>query len=101
MELNATVQQFWWLVLGLGLAVVLVVAIMLIVIIASARRIERAAGDIWIAGKDIAGNTVHIWQLTKTNATAKAIHGVALDIAAGAGSIDTRLGKLGEALTKR
>ena len=101
MELNATVEQFWWLVLALGLVVVLLVAAMLIVIIISARRIEKAAGDIWIAGKEIAGNTVHIWQLTKTNATAKAIHGVALDIAAGAGSIDARLAKLGEALTKR
>ena len=101
MELNLTVAGFWWLILALGLLIVLVVAIMLAIIIISARRIEHAAGDIWIAGKAIAANTVHIWHLTQTNTTAKAILGVANDIAAGAGSIDARLAKLPEALGKK
>lgn len=100
MDLNMTVAGFWWLVLGVGVAVVLVVAIMLIVIIVSARRIENAAADVWTAGKQIAANTVHIIHLQQTNATAKAIHGVALDIAAGAKSIDERLAKLPAALGK-
>lgn len=101
MELNLTVAGFWWLILALGLVIVLVVAIMLTIIIVSARRIEHAAGDIWIAGKAIAANTVHIWHLTQTNTTAKAILGVANEIAAGAGSIDARLAKLPEALGKK
>lgn len=96
-----TVAGFWWLILALGLVVVLVVATMLTIIIISARRIERAAGDIWIAGKAIAANTVHIWHLSQTNTTAKAILGVANDIAAGAGSIDARLAKLPDALGKK
>lgn len=100
MDLNMPVAQFWWLVVGLGVAVVLVVAVMLIIIIVSAKRIEAAAADIWTAGKQIAANTAQIWQLQQTNATAKAIHGVALDIAAGAQSIDARLAKLPEALGK-
>lgn len=100
MVLNATVEQFWWLILGLGVAVVLVVAVLLLVIVAAAKRIEGAAADIWTVGKQIAANTVQIWQLQQTNATAKDIHKVALDIAAGARSIDARLEKLGQALTR-
>jgi hypothetical protein len=101
MELNVTVAGFWWLILALGLVVVLVVAVMLAIIIVSARRIESAAGEIWTAGKAIAANTVHIWHLSQTNTTAKAILDVANDIAAGAGSIDARLAKLPDALGKR
>src|SRR5579859_3736843 len=100
MDLNLTVQGFWYLILALGLVVVLVVAGLLISIIVSARRIESAAADIWTVGKQIAANTTVLWQLTKTNETATAIKGVALDIAAGAGSIDDRLAKLPAVLGK-
>lgn len=100
MDLNMTVQSFWYLILALGLVVVLLVAAMLITIIISARKIEHAAGDIWTVGKQIAANTTVLWQLTKTNETATAIKGVALDIAAGAGSIDERLAKLPSVLGK-
>lgn len=100
MDLNLTVQSFWYLILAVGILVVAVVAAMLTIILVSVRRIERAAGDIWVVGKQIAANTTVLWQLTKTNATATAIKGVALDIAAGAGSIDDRLAKLPAALGK-
>ncbi len=100
MELNMTVAQFWWLVLGLGLVVVLVVAVLLIVIAAAARRIEGAAWDIWTAGKAIAANTVNIVHLQQTNATAGKILTVANGIAAGAGSIDARLEKIARSVTK-
>ncbi len=95
-----TVQSFWYLVLAIGLVVVLLVAAMLITIIISARRIDRTAADIWTVGKQIAANTTVLWQLTKTNETASAIKGVALDIAAGAGSIDKRLSELPAVLGK-
>lgn len=100
MDLNLTVQSFWYLILAVGLVVVLLVAAMLITIIISARKIEHAAADIWTVGKQIAANTTVLWQLTKTNETATAIKGVALDIAAGAGSIDERLAKLPSVLGK-
>lgn len=100
MDLNMTVQSFWYLILALGLVVVLLVAAMLMTIIISARKIEVAAGDVWTVGKQIAANTTVLWQLTKTNETASAIKGVALDIAAGAGSIDQRLAQLPAVLGK-
>ena len=95
-----TVQSFWYLILAVGLVVVLLVAAMLVTIIVSARSIDRTAKDIWTVGKQIAANTTVLWQLTKTNETATAIKGVALDIAAGAGSIDKRLSELPAALGK-
>ncbi len=100
MELNVTVAQFWWLVLALALVIVLVVAALLIWIILSLRRVEKAAADIWIAGKQIAANTVQLWQLGTTNRVASQILVVAKDIAAGAGSIDARLAKLPSVLGK-
>jgi len=100
MDLSMSVQSFWFLILALAIVVVAVVAAMLTIIIISARRIERAAGDIWTVGKQIAANTTVLWQLTKTNETATAIKGVALEIAAGAGSIDDRLAKLHAQLGK-
>ena len=61
------VIRLWWLSLGLGTVVVGVVAGMLAAIIATARRIDEHAEGIWTVGKQIAGNTVSIWMLGKTN----------------------------------
>jgi cell division protein FtsB len=58
--------EWWWLSLGIAAVVVVVVAALLGAIIATARSIDRHAADIWVAGKDIAGNTVSIWMLEKT-----------------------------------
>ena len=92
------VAQLWWLTLGIAAVVIVVVAVLLIAIVAAANRIDRHAAAIWGAGKDIATNTVQIWQLQKTNATAAQILEVAQAIAAGAGSIDGRLARLPAAL---
>ncbi len=92
------IVSLWWLTLAIAVVVIVVVAALLIAIAAAARRIDQRAGDIWRAGKDIATNTVQIWQLGKTNATAAEILEVAQGIAAGATSIDGRLARLGEAL---
>ena len=43
---------------------------LLIAIVVVANRIDKHAAAIWGAGKDIATNTVQIWQLQKTNAVA-------------------------------
>ena len=92
------VVGLWWLTLGIAVVVILVVAVLLIAIVVAAHRIDRHVEAIWGAGKDIASNTVQIWQLQKTNATAGQILGVAVNIAAGAESIDGRLERLPAAL---
>ena len=94
------VVQLWWLTLGLAAVVIVVVAALLIGIVIAAHRIDRHAEAIWGAGKEIATNTVQIWQLQKTNATAARILEVAQSIAAGAESIDGRLARLPAALER-
>ena len=64
---DADVVRLWWLSLGIGTVVVGVVAGLLGAIIAAARSIDQHATDIWTVGKQIAGNTVSIWMLGKTN----------------------------------
>lgn len=59
--------KLWWLSLAIFAPVVGVVALLLGLIIAAARGIDRHAEQIWLVGKQIAGNTVSIWQLGKTN----------------------------------
>ena len=93
------VVTLWWLTLAIAAVVILVVAVLLIGIVVAANRIDRHAADIWIAGKDIATNTIQIWQLQKTNAVASQILETAQGIAAGAGSIDGHLVSLYTALT--
>jgi hypothetical protein len=58
-------QELWWLGLGIGAVVVTVVAVLLGLIIAAARSIDDHAQDIWVAGKEIAGNTAAVWMLGK------------------------------------
>jgi hypothetical protein len=93
------VVTLWWLTLALAAVVIVVVAVLLILIAAAANRVDEHASNIWIAGKDIATNTIQIWQLQKTNTVADQILETAQGIAAGAGSIDARLVKLGETLS--
>lgn len=62
-----TTEQYWWLALALFGVVVVVVALLLGWIIAAARSIDRHAEAVWTVGKQIAGNTVSIWMLDKTN----------------------------------
>jgi hypothetical protein len=67
--------QLWWLSLGLAAVVVVVVAVLLGLIIATAKRIDYHASAIWVAGKQIAGNTVSIWMLESANGALRGIHG--------------------------
>jgi len=93
------VVTLWWLTLAVAAVVIVVVAGLLIGIVVAANRIDRHAAEIWIAGKDIATNTIQIWQLQKTNEVASQILETAQSIAAGAGSIDGHLVSLHTALT--
>jgi hypothetical protein len=87
-------MTLWKISWAVGALVVVIVAVLLLIIIAAARSIDRRANEIWIAGKQIAANTVSIWMLQKTNAVAGEILSVAKQIAAGAGAIDAKLSEL-------
>src|ERR671938_1644045 len=93
---DADVTRLWWLSLGLSGVVVAVVAALLGGIIGAARSIDRHATDIWTVGKQIAGNTVSIWMLGKTNEQVARMLDAAQSIDRTATSIDTRLRALAD-----
>lgn len=88
------VVRLWWVSLGIFAAVIGVVATLLGLIIGAANRIDQHAEAIWQVGKQIAGNTVHIWMLQKTNDQIGDIVDVAGEIGKTAGSIDQKLAAL-------
>lgn len=94
------VISLWWLTLGIAAVVIVVVAALLLAILGAANRIDRHASDIWAVGKNIAANTVQVWQLQKTNQTAGEILHAARGVATVAESIDQRLERLPAALGK-
>ena len=94
------VIRLWWLSLGIFAAVVGVVAALLGAIIATARSIDRRAEAIWIAGKQIAGNTVSIWMLAQTNDHLAGIRDGARAIEQTATSIDEKLRMVGAATSR-
>lgn len=87
-------MTLWKISWAIGAVVVVIVAVLLLVIIAAARSIDKHAAAIWLAGKQIAANTVSIWMLQKTNGVAGEILTTAQGIAAGAGAIDAKLASL-------
>ena len=84
-----TDQQLWLLALGVALVVVAVVTVLLQWILVTAREIHRLVLAIWTGGKRIAGNTVNIAQLQRTNHLAGAL----LDSASSIASSATRISK--------
>ncbi len=88
----------WTYSLIAGAVVILIVAALLIAIVVTARKIDYHAKEIWLAGKQIAGNTVSIWMLQDTNAVAGDILTTAQSIAGVAGEINGKLDDLGQAL---
>ncbi len=54
---------YWGLALGLGLVVAVVAVVLLETFLRQVHRIERGAGAVWTAGKQVAGNTVTTWLL--------------------------------------
>ena len=87
-------MTLWKISWAVGALVVVIVAVLLLIIIAAARSIDKRANEIWIAGKQIAANTVSIWMLQKTNVVAGEILTTAKGLAAGAGAIDAKLSDL-------
>jgi hypothetical protein len=95
------ILRLWWLSLGLSGMVVGVVATLLAGIIAAARSIDRRADGIWTVGKQIAGNTVSIWMLAKTNDQVARMLDAAQSIDRTAASMDAKLRALADADGKR
>jgi len=60
-------EAYWWLALGLGLVVALVAVVLLEVFLREVHRIERGAGQVWQAGKEVARNTATTWLLPETS----------------------------------
>jgi hypothetical protein len=95
---NMDTMTLWAYSLIAGAVVILIVAILLIMIIAAANRVDKHASAIWEVGKKIAGNTVSIWMLDKTNSVAGQILGTAQSINSRAESIDKSIAALAGAL---
>ncbi len=60
-------NDYWFLALGLGLVVAVVAVVLLEIFLRQVHRIERGAGLIWTAGKQVAGNTATTWLLGETS----------------------------------
>jgi hypothetical protein len=88
------VTELWWLSLAIAAVVVVVVAVLLGLIIAAAKSIDQHASEIWTVGKQIAGNTVSIWMLEKTNQSASQLVDAARSIEKTAASMDEKLAAL-------
>lgn len=57
----------WWIALGLGLVVAVVAVVLLELFLREVHRIERGAGEVWQAGKEVARNTATTWLLPETS----------------------------------
>ena len=84
------IRLWTWSLVGGGVVLVIVAALLL-AILATARRIARHAEEIWQAGKNIAGNTVSIWMLNRTNQIAGEILTTAQSIDATLASLAVKL----------
>lgn len=60
-------ETLWWIALGLGLVVAVVAVVLLQTFLQYVRRVERDAGAIWEAGKQVARNTSTTWLLPQTS----------------------------------
>ncbi len=65
--MNGTVERYWRISLILGAAVISAVAALLAILAHNVQQIEAGTAQIWLAGKRIANNTVHIPLLGRTN----------------------------------
>ena len=87
----------WWFSLAAAGVVVGVVAALLGLIVAAAKQIDQHAAGIWTVGKQIAGNTVSIWMLEKTNEQVASLADSVRSLERSAASIDEQLSTLARA----
>ncbi len=60
-------EAYWGIALGLGLVVAVVAVVLLELFLRQVHRIERGAGLVWQAGKEVARNTATTWLLPETS----------------------------------
>ncbi len=60
-------DAYWWIALALGLVVAVVAVVLLELFLRQVHRIERGAGLVWQAGKEVARNTATTWLLPETS----------------------------------
>lgn len=58
-----TNEAYWLICLALGLVVAVVAVVLLQTFLREVHRIERGAGQVWQAGKEVARNTATTWLL--------------------------------------
>jgi hypothetical protein len=58
-------DAYWWIALAVGLVVAVVAVALLHTLLGQVLRVERAAADVWLNGKQVAGNTANTWVLTE------------------------------------
>ncbi len=85
---DAAVYTVWWISLAVGFAVILVVALLLTLIVRTGRDIDAGAAQIWLGGKHVANNTVHLALLVRTNQVAGEILDTANGIAKQAARVE-------------
>ncbi len=62
-----TETDLWWLAIAAITTGTVVIAVLLGLLIAVANRIDGSVDGTWIAARQVAGNTVSIWMLERTN----------------------------------
>ncbi|MDP9383626.1 MAG: hypothetical protein M3P50_00040 [Actinomycetota bacterium] len=62
-----TDTDVWWVAIATIAAGTVVIAVLLGLLIAVANRIDHHVDGTWIAARQVAGNTVSIWMLERTN----------------------------------
>lgn len=62
-----TDEEYWFLALGLGLVAAVVAVVLLEMLLRQVHRVERGAGLVWQAGKEVARNTATTWMLPATS----------------------------------
>ncbi len=85
---DVAVYTVWWIALAVGVAVILVVALLLTLIVRTGRDINAGAAQIWLGGKHVANNTVHLALLVRTNQVAGEILDTANGIAKQAARVE-------------
>jgi hypothetical protein len=58
---------YWFVALALGLVVAVVAVVLLETFLRDVHRVERGVGLVWVAGKQVAGNTATTWLLGETS----------------------------------
>jgi len=71
-------RAYWILALVLGLVVAIVAVVLLEIFLRQVHRVERGAGLIWTAGKQVAGNTATTWLLGDVSTRLDVLHAEAV-----------------------